>query len=208
MVITYYGKGFVRLSFGDMVVAINPISKSADAKSSRFGADIVLSSLCTPVFTGFENMTGGSKEPFIIAGAGEYELSDVFIKGYEAVGPAGKINTVYTIVLEGMKIVHLGALAEANLTDEVVEEVTGADILFVPAGDEGSLEAKEAGKLASSLIPKIVIPVLYGEEKKSSNLNIFAKEVGGSDVKSIDKLSLKKKDLELKEGELVILEVI
>ena len=106
MVITYYGKGFVRLQFGDMVVAINPSSKNADAKSSRFGADIVLSSLRAPAFSGFENMTGGSKEPFAIDGAGEYELSDVFIRGYESVGPEAKINTVYTVILEGMKIVH------------------------------------------------------------------------------------------------------
>ncbi|MEX0918599.1 MAG: MBL fold metallo-hydrolase [Candidatus Paceibacterota bacterium] len=208
MVITYYGKAFIRLQFGDMVVALNPIAKRSEVKSARFGADIALISLRQPEFAGAEALNFGSKEPVVFDGPGEYELSDVFIKGYLSVGPVGKINTIYTIVLEGMKICHLGVLAENNLEPDVVEEISGANILFVPIGDEGTMAPGPAAKLASSLIPNIIIPVLDGAGKEADvRLAEFLKETGEAGIKRSDKLSLKKKDLEGKEAEVIPLEI-
>ncbi len=203
MVITYYGKAFVRLQFGDMVVAINPIDKEAKAKNSRFGADIALISLLSPEFNGIASLAYGSKEPTAFNGPGEYELADVFIKGYPSVGPKDKINTIYTVVLEGMKICHLGALTKNDLDPETVEEISGANILFVPLGDEDTMAPAAAAKLASSLIPNIVIPVLFGADDKAGPLREFLKEMGADQVEMVDKLSLKKKDLEEKEAEVV-----
>lgn len=208
MIITYYGKAFTRLQFGDMVVAINPIGKDAEAKSSRFGADIALVSLNDPSFNGVDNLSAGSKEPFVIGGPGEYELSDVFIKGYPSEGPDGKINTIYTVLLEGMKVCHLGVLAKNDLDPNIVEVISGADVLFVPVGDGDTLEPKVSAKLANSLIPKMIIPVLYGEKDSSPAIKEFVKEVGGGDNKPVDKLSLKRKDLDGKEGEVVILTTV
>ena len=205
MIITYYGKAFVKLQFGDMTVAINPISKKVEGKSPRFGADIALSSLQVPEFSGTDLLVSSSKEPFIIDGPGEYELSDVFIKGYPSPGPDGRVNTIYMVQIEGMKICHLGGLAENNLADSILEEISGADVLFVPLGEQETVSAKLAAKLGSSLIPKIIIPVLYGEKETTGALIEFLKEIGGNKPKSIDKLSLKKKDLENKEGEVVVL---
>src|SRR5690606_37294762 len=139
MIITYYGKAFVKLQFGDMVVALNPIGKDSKAKSTRFGANIGLASLLTADFSGFESLNGGSKDLFTIDGPGEYELSDVFIKGYLSAGPADHLNTIYTVLLEGIKICHLGALALNDLPGDVVEEISGCDILFVPVGENDTL---------------------------------------------------------------------
>ncbi len=209
MVITYYGKAFVRLSFGDLVVAVNPIGKEAELKSARFGADITLSSLNHPAFDGTGELLAGGKEPFEITGAGEYELSGVFIRGYESKGPQEKINIIYTILLEGMKIVHLGALAENSLLPSVEEDIAGADILFVPVGDEATISPNVAAKLASSLIPKLIIPILYGEDEKSNFLSSFLKEIGGNGKKAeaLLKLAIKKKDLEGKEAEVAVLKM-
>ena len=95
MVITYYGAGFVRLSFGDMVIAVNPTSKDYPGKTSRFGADIAMVSLNDQVCNGASEMAYGNKDPFVVSGPGEYEFSGVFIKGYDSVGTTGRINTIY-----------------------------------------------------------------------------------------------------------------
>ncbi len=207
MVITYYGEAFLKVSFGDTVVAVNPIGKSANNKSARFGADLAISSCHDDLFNGVTGLTGGGKEPFIIDGPGEYEYSGIFVKGYESVGPAGLVNTIYSFLLEGIRVVCLGALANTNLPPDTLEEISGADIIFVPAGEADTLSARVAAKFASSLEPKVIIPVMYGDEK-SDKLKEFLSETGETKAVSVDKLSLKKKDLEGKEAEVVVLQVV
>ncbi|MEX0910301.1 MAG: MBL fold metallo-hydrolase [Candidatus Paceibacterota bacterium] len=207
MVITYSGLSFVRLSFGNLVIGINPIAKSHTIKTSRFGADIAMTSLNTEAFNGVSELSFGNKETFVIDGPGEYEYSEVFIKGYPSTGPYGQINTIYSFLLEGMQVVCLGALALKELPPDVLEELSGADILFVPVGDEGTLDGKASAKLATSLEPKIVIPVLYGEDVKSDFMKDFLLEIGGEAGPAVDKLSLKKKDLEGKTIEPALLTV-
>ena len=61
---------------------------------------------------------------------------------------------------KNINIAFLGALSDIELSKEAHEAIGEPDILFVPVGDEDSLSPKEASKLASSLIPKLIIPVL------------------------------------------------
>lgn len=204
MVITYYGEAFVRLQFGDMVIATNPVSRDFDAKASKFGADIALIAQNHPSMNGRDSVSFGAKEAFVIDSPGEYELSGVFVKGLPSVGPHGRINTVYSVVLEGMSVVHLGGLALDKLTPDALEEISSPDILIVPIGGQDSLDPKSAAKFAASLGPKIIIPVLCGD-KKDDHLPIFLKDIGADKVSPLDKLSLKKKDLEGKEGEVIVL---
>lgn len=191
------------MQFGDMIVAANPINKSHDGKAPKFGADIALVSERIPAMNGVENVSFGAKEAFVIDTPGEYELSGVFIKGLPSEGPRGLVNTIYTVMLEGMQVVHLGGLALEKLAPEVLEEIGSPDILIVPIGGEDSLDPKAAAKLATSLGPKIVIPVLLG--KKDEHLPIFLKEAGAEKVAPMDKLSLKRKDLDGKEADVVVL---
>lgn len=184
-------------------MAVNPISKSHDSKASRFGADISLSCLNDGAFNGHEQVNLASKVPFTISGPGEYELADIFIEGFQSKGPDGKINTIYALNMEGFKIVHLGALAEGDVDADTLEDISGADIMFVPIGGHGSLGPKAAAKLATSLGPKMIIPVL--DDKKGGNLADFLKDAGGKDTKPVDKLALKKKDIEGSEAVVAIL---
>lgn len=205
MIITHYGEGFVRLQFGDMVVAVNPISKDFDGKAPKFGADITLVSLNHPAMNGVENMSFGNKDTFAVQGPGEYEVAGVFIRGFGSQGPNGLINTIYTVELEGMQVCHLGGLALTELSPETLESISGSDILITPTGDLGTLEGKGAAKFAGSLESKIIIPVLNGA--KDEHLKSFLSETGSGSVAPVDKLSLKRKDLEGKQGEVVVLAV-
>ena len=114
MVITYHGGESFKVTFGDTTVAINPISKESKLSGARFGADIAIVSLNDKDFNGVEQVTHGDRKPFLISGPGEYEIKKVFIKGFQSVSEYGgseRINTVYSIMLEGMNLVVLGALS-------------------------------------------------------------------------------------------------
>jgi L-ascorbate metabolism protein UlaG (beta-lactamase superfamily) len=207
MIITYYGVEFFKLQFGDTIIGINPIAKDSKHKSGRFSADIALVSNKHKDFSGVENLAFGDKTPFVIDGPGEYEIKGTSIRGFlsKADYDEGyKLNTVYLISLEDMKLCHLGALSEGELGSDLKEQLEGIDILFVPVGGKGLLSPERAYKLCVELEPKIIIPMYYGEDGEKS-LKVFLKEGGAEGVKPVDKLTLKRKDLEGKEGEIVVL---
>ena len=208
MIINYLGGEFVKIQFGDTILAFNPISKDSILKPSKFGADIVLSSLNHPDMNGVDQVTFGEKKPFAISGAGEYEVKGVFIKGFASKSGydrESRINTIYTVSLEGMNICFLGALNQTELPKEAEGAIDSVDILFVPIGDEGVLSPAQAYKLAVSIGPKIIIPISYGDVGVKDALKIFLKEAG-ENPKPENKLTLKKKDLEGKDGDVVVLE--
>lgn len=211
MVITYHGGECFKVSFADTTLAINPISKESKLKPARFGADIAVISLNDKDFNGVEQVTHGDKAPFVISGPGEYEVKKVFIKGLQSESQYGgedKINTIYSIMLEGINLAFLGALNSKKLNTDVKEELGNIDILFVPIGGNGVLSTSDAHALAVDLEPKIVIPMHHGEiegDGKGKALAKFLKEDGEENGKPVDKLTIKKKDLEGKEGEIVIL---
>ncbi len=199
MIITYHGQAFVKCQVGDTVVAFNPGQGGA-----RFGADVVLVSLADKRFAGGESLTGGGKTPFIIDGPGAYEVGGIFIEGLASPGAGDYTNTIYVLNLDSMRVCHLGALATLAVDPEALEAIGTVDILIVPIGGGDRLSAKEAAKLAASLEPKMVIPVLY-DSPADPELKTFLKEMGAEGVKFSDKLSLKRRDLEAKEGEVVLL---
>jgi L-ascorbate metabolism protein UlaG (beta-lactamase superfamily) len=106
-----------------------------------------------------------------------------------------------------MNICFLGALSDINLSSEVKESLGDVDILFVPIGDEGVLDATKAEKLSVEIEPKIIIPMHFGDVGVSGALKKYLKEAGEDNVKPIDKLTLKKKDLDGKMSEVVVLSV-
>jgi len=212
MILTYLGGESMKVQFGDITLAFNPVSKDSKLKASKFGADIVLTSLNHPDMNGVDQVTFGDKKPFVISGPGEYEVKGVFIKGlpsesaYDGSKADGKrINTIYTVSLEGMNICYLGAVNTVELPKETDEAIDNVDILFVPIGGEGVLDPSSAYKLAVAIGPKIMIPMRYGDVGQKDALKLFLKEAGES-PKAEPKLTLKKKDLEGKDADVVVLE--
>jgi L-ascorbate metabolism protein UlaG (beta-lactamase superfamily) len=104
-----------------------------------------------------------------------------------------------------MNICFLGAVNQTELPKETDEEIDGVDILFVPIGGGGVLDAAKAYKLAVSMEPKIIIPIHYGDIGSKDALKVFLKEAG-ENPSPVNKLTLKKKDLEGKDAEVIVLE--
>ncbi len=89
-----------------------------------------------------------------------------------------------------------------------MESIEDIDILFLPIGGDGVLDPAAAEKLSVALEPKIIIPMHYGEVGIDGALKKFLKEAGEENIKPIEKLTIKKKDLEGKKGEVVVLEQV
>ena len=98
-----------------------------------------------------------------------------------------------------MTLVHLGALADEELSKEARENLGEIDVLFVPIGGDGVLTPAKAHELAVSLEPKIIIPMHYDEK----TLQAFLKAAGNGS-ETVDKLTLKKKDLIGRDGSIIV----
>lgn len=204
MIISYQGVESFKISQGDLTLAVNPVSKDSKFKPAKFGADVTLITTNHPDMNGREQTSRGDKESFIIDGPGEYEVKDVVVKGFlseSQVGGSAKINTVYMIGFEGMNLCFLGALSNPALDAKTLESLEDIDILFVPVGGNGVLEAAAAYKLAVSLESAVIIPMHYD----ANSLKQFLKEGGEEKLSPLDKLVVKKKDLEGKKGDIILL---
>lgn len=208
MIITYYGKQFFKIGQGEMVLAINPVSReSKSGITARFGADIALLTTNHPDYNGVEQLAYGEREPFVIRGPGDYEVKDIFVKGILSDGPQKPkkyVNTIYSFAVDGINICFLGALSNSTISKEAGESIGEPDILFIPILGDDLIDAKAAARLASSLEPKLIIPMDYD----AATLKVFLKEMGQENPDTADKLTLKRKDLEGKEGQVVVLQAV
>lgn len=209
MIITYQGVESFKIQFGETTVSYNPVSKDSKFKSTRFGADIALISLNDADMNGAESASRGDREAFVVSGPGEYEIGGIFIRGFLSRSQyhgKDRVNTIYLMNLEGMNLCFLGALDSADSMDSATKEaLDDIDILFVPIGGDGVLDAAQANSIAVKLEPRLIVPMHFGDELNKTALKTFLKEAGEDSVKAIDKLTIKKKDLEGKEGEVVVL---
>jgi L-ascorbate metabolism protein UlaG (beta-lactamase superfamily) len=159
---------------------------------------------------GIDEVTYGDTVPFAITGPGEYERQGVTIQGFLSKsayglskGEESAVNTIYAVSLEDMTLVHLGALADADLPKEARENIDEIDVLFVPVGGEGVLTPAKAHELAVALEPKIIVPMHWSGVGQTGALEKFIKEGGGKSEK-LEKLTLKKKDLAGKDGSILV----
>ena len=122
MVITHHGGQCFKVTFGDLTLVFDPIKKGATLPSVRFGADIALVSRDHPDMNGVEEVAkrDDKEQTFAITGPGEYERQSVVIQGFLsksryglAKGQEEAINTIYSVELEDMTLVHIGALYDA-----------------------------------------------------------------------------------------------
>ena len=216
MVITHHAGQCFKVTLGDLTIVFDPIAKGATLPSVRFGADLALVSRNHADMDGIEEVTYGGKVPFAITGPGEYERQGVVVQGflsksaYPMVRSAAKdgqseyVNTIYSVELEDMILVHLGALSDHELSKEAREGIGQIDVLFVPVGGAGVLTPAKAHELAVSLEPKIIIPMHWSGMGELKSLEAFLKEAGNGS-ETVDKLTLKKKDLVGRDGSILVL---
>lgn len=213
MIITHFNKQHFKIQLGDLTFAFNPVSKDSKYDTNKYGADVVFVTTNTPDYNGGELMSYGDRTPFIISGPGEYEVDGIFIKGFgtyvdlpvdaKSKEKVKMQNTSYVMTIDNIKICFLGCLKE-DLTGEQREIIDEVDVLFIPvSSSEDVLNAYDANKLATKLEPSLIIPMDYDD----NSLKMFLKETGKDNVEKVDKLTIKKKDIEGKQGEVVLFKI-
>ena len=213
MVITWYGQSCFKIQSGETVLFCDPFSKEIGLTPPRGQANVVTISHKHFDHNNAQSLSG---EPLIVEGPGEYEYKEINIKGVfsrhdDKEGKERGANTVYIIEMENIKICHLGDLGQKKLTDEQLEDINGVDILMAPVGGSGyTIDGETAVEIINQIEPRIVIPMHYkipGLTIKLDAVDVFLKEMGVGKKETVDKLTLKKKDLPQEETEVVVMKI-
>ncbi len=210
MNIQFIGHSFFKITSKERIIATDPFPEKIGIKPSRFKADILSISHNHWDHNNKKAILG---EPFIVDEPGEYDIDGISILGIRSFhdnkqGEERGLNTIFLFEMEGIKIAHFGDYGQDDLTTVQLESLKEADILLLPVGGVYTIGPKKAHQLILKIEPKIVIPMHYNipglKISELSPLSEFLKEIGEEEIKPVEKLSIKKKDLP-KETEVIVL---
>jgi L-ascorbate metabolism protein UlaG (beta-lactamase superfamily) len=198
--IDWYGQSCFRLREGAITIVTDPYDKSIGYTLPRLRADLVTISHDAP---GHASAAAVKGEPKVLNRPGEYEVKGVFITGIQtwsgsgAKGEAKEENTVFVFEFGDLTVCHLGDLSKV-LTQAQVESMPDVDVLMVPVGGGGALDADKAAEVISQLEPRVVMPMHYLTEYsnlKLDPLTKFLKEMGVTEHAPEDSLKVTKASL-------------
>lgn len=217
MDITYNGHSSFKLRTSSATVVTDPYNNDIGLSMPRISADIITVSHQHDDHNNIKALSGTSrrKNPFIIDSPGEYEVGGVSVFGIRTYhddqeGVERGTNIVYTILLDGLHIVHLGDLGH-TLKQSQISELGQADVLLCPVGGHYTIDPKKISDLVSQLEPSILVPMHYKTEQHDQKtfgdlitVDEFVK-LFGSEATTTDKLSVSRSSIP-EELEVVILE--
>ena len=183
MEITWYGHSCFRLTERNCATVVtDPFDhKTVGYGQLKLKGEIVTVSHDAPGHNNSDAVKGTSH---VLTGAGEFEIGDVFITAVQTGGgKKGKDktrNTLYVFDYDGITVAHLGDMQEIPTQSEV-EALGTVNVLLVPVGAGGSLNAAKAAEVVSLLEPNLVVPMHYsttGSKLKLDAPNKFLKEMG------------------------------
>lgn len=207
MQIQYFGLSSFKITSKEAVTITDPFHKDSGLTPPRGAADIlVLSQKNKSLYSATSGISG---EPFLVNDPGEYDLKGVTLTGIPLKQESSRV-TIFLIETEDMRILNLSHIKEFNLTEDELESLGEIDILILPVGGNTVLSASQAAKVVNEVEPKIVIPSHYKMPDLILDLDAkekFLKEMGGKS-ETVDKLTVKKKDLQEEGTKVVVLETL
>ncbi len=177
----------------------------------KLKADIVTISNPTPEHSYLTGVKGANYE---VTSPGEYEIGGVFITGVQTNGFNKKNtdeprNTLFVIDYNGITLAHLGRLNRVPSQTEV-EALGNVQIVLVPVGGEGVLNAAKAAEVISLLEPSLVVPMLYSIPAslvKFDPLSKFLKEMGLSSTETSASLKVNRSADLPDETQVIVLDI-
>jgi L-ascorbate metabolism protein UlaG (beta-lactamase superfamily) len=214
MNIQYYGHSCFKITTKpagrgqeDVAIFLDPFDKSVGLRPPQGQADVVLVSHDHPD----HNNAGALKgEPQVIDIPGEYSVRGVNVVGVPSWHNEEKFpNTIFILESEDLRICHLGDLG-VDLDEKQLEEIDGVDVLMVPVAGKYAMSPKKIVEIVKKIEPAIVIPMHYkinGTILDIKDEKPFCNEIGNCPREKISKLNIKKKDLEGKSMEVVLMNI-
>ena len=205
MEITWYGHSCFRLTERNYATVVtDPFdNKAIGYDSLKLRSDIVTVSHDAPGHSNTDAVKGTSH---IIDGPGEFEIGGVFITGVQAESSgSGKKknkdgsprNTIYVFDYDGITVAHLGDLRQTPTQSEI-EMFGTVNVVLVPVGGGGGLNAAKAAEVISLIEPNLVIPMHYSTPATKvplDALNKFIKEMGLSKAETQPSLKVTRSGL-------------
>lgn len=194
MEVQFYGANCVRLGNKKVSVVVDDNLASLGLKTVTGADDIA-------VFTLDKNVSSVAK--FVIDGPGEYEISEVSVRGIPAqahIDSDGARATIYSIQMFGFSVGIIGHV-DPKLSDDQLEKLGLVDVLIIPVGGSGyTLDAVGAASLVKKIEPKLVIPTHYSDsainyEVPQADVKLFLSEIGASETEQLSVLKLKESEL-------------
>lgn len=219
MTITYHGHSSFKLKGKRGVVVTDPYEASIGFSLPVLSADLVTVSHQHHDHNAVSKVKGTTRResPFVIDKPGEYEVGGISVFGVPSFHDNSKgaergINTIFTILLDELRVCHLGDLGH-DLTAEMQENIGTVDILLCPVGGIFTINSEQAVKVIRALEPSIVIPMHFKtdahDQKLFSELQTVAQFVKeyGVEVTPVAKLDVEKSSLP-EETEIVVLQQV
>lgn len=217
MNIQYYGDFCFKISTKpagrateDIIIWTDPLQKGSGLRSPQGQVDLVFLSH----LNNGETKDAFKEETIVFDAPGEYAAKGIAALGFPTYhdmteGSERGQNTVYIFESEDIHICYLGALGH-DLSPEMLDKLNGVDVLFIPVGGGAdTIDAKLAAELVRKIEPHIVIPMHYkipGLTLPLETEKAFCEAMGNCPKETLPKLNIKKKDLEGKMMEVVLLE--
>jgi len=205
MQIQYFGLSSFKITTKEATIITDPFHKDSGLTPPRGAADILI--LADKNSKLYSANSGISGDPFLMDTPGEYDYKGVTVTGIPLKQEKGYVS-VFLIESEDIRVLNLTHINEWNMKEDELEALGDIDILILPVGGNTVLSASAASKVVNEIEPKIVIPSHYKMKELISDLDSldkFVKEMGGK-KEEVDKLTVKKKDLQEEGTKLVILE--
>ncbi|MBA3906934.1 MAG: MBL fold metallo-hydrolase [Pseudonocardiales bacterium] len=174
MEITYLGGSCVRLRGRETQVVIDPPDRQLPGLG-RAGPELVVRTDGRTDPQKLRLHPGGPQE---IAGAGEFEVRGVTVRGVDAGGGL----TIMRVEVDDVRVVSVGRL-DRQLSEEEIDALGHIDVLVIPVGGGDALAPAAATKLVNTLAAPVVVPVRYRSAASPGSgayepVETFAKEMG------------------------------
>lgn len=178
-------------------------------------ADIVTISHKHKDHSNFDAVKGS---PLLLDWPGEFEKQQVRIIGYSSFhdnksGEERGENVMYKFDDGEITVLHCGDLGH-QISSSLIDDIGSVDVLILPVGGGFTIGPSEAVKIVNSIEPAFVIPMHYQKEGLNQEIfssllpvEAFLKEMGSEDVEHIDKLVIKRDQLEGVSSKVVVLSV-
>ncbi len=124
---------------------------------------------------------------------GEFEVSGISVEAFDASQYDAGNAVFFSFLIDGIRVCHLGGLNQV-LPDSLVQAIGDVDVLLVPVGGNGVLDAKAAFDVVEAIEPRTVVPIYYASGENPLGLGgveEFLKLVGKSSLEPVEKLSMK-----------------
>lgn len=172
MKIKYYGHAaFLITSDQGLKIITDPYESGAYGGQLAYGkikdqADIALTSHDHADHNDTKSLPGS---PQIVKQGGTKSVKGVSFKEIATYHDPSKgsergANTIFTFLVDGIKICHLGDLGHV-LSQKEADEIGSVDILLIPVGGYFTIDSKEATQVAEQIKPKVLIPMHFKTEK-------------------------------------------